>query len=69
MDSYYHEGFIITKFQRNLRGSCRKVVEMIWNDPAASSEREPVTTTAILLTCFSQLDFSTAARAHLIEGE
>ena len=43
----------------------------IWRLPAAQRgrEREPVTTTAILLTCFSQLDFSTAARAHLIEGE
>ena len=38
-------------------------------ETTSSSEREPVTTTAILLTCFSQLDFSTAARAHLIEGE
>ena len=37
MESYDHEGFNNTKFQENPRGSCQKVVEMIWNDPIAMS--------------------------------
>ena len=45
------------------------LVSLVIMETTSSSEREPVTTTAIPQTCFSQLDFSTAARAHLIEGE
>ena len=33
MESYDHVGFNNTKFRENPRGSCQKVVEMIWNDP------------------------------------
>ena len=38
MESYDHVGFNNTKFRENPRGSCQKVVEMIWNDPFITDE-------------------------------
>ena len=54
---------VLTVLTHLLPFSCAGL-RLLWRLPAAQREREPVTTTAILLTCFSQLDFSTALLEH-----